>query len=395
MNNKNMIHNGFIMLSLFLLFIAATIAPASAEYTEVNSITRTLPDNIPTNNEISVVLEIDSQIPFVAGIVETIPEGFTFPDNKEDISTSCEFKLDRENRKISFCSINVTSITYKVIASSESGAHTFSGNWVDLLVQSTELDEGTERWEKVVGDKTIIREAKKTSSTSSSTSPSFSSNEKYENIAKKNVAQQYLSINNKAEYTFNDEANPITEISFMPLKNGGTISTTIEVLKDVSGLVEISPHGTVYKNMNIWISNDWASESTISETKIAFCVDKEWLNEYGIDSSSIKLMRYTSKWTELPTTITGEDENRVYFVAETPGFSPFAITSISEKSIDLEQTETKSTIEEPNIESDLVEEETVEPQEELPAKTPGFTAFLGCAMMAVGFMITKKMSIRR
>ncbi|WP_445474989.1 PGF-pre-PGF domain-containing protein [Methanococcoides methylutens] len=395
MNNKNMVHNGFIMLSLFLLFIAATIAPASAEYTEVNTITRTLPDNIPANNEISVVLEIDSQIPFVTGIVETIPEGFTFPDNEEDISTSCEFELDRENRKISFCSINVNSITYKVIASSESGTYTFSGNWVDLLVQSTELNEGNERWETVGGDKTIIRESKKTSSTSSSTSSSFSSNENYENIAKKNVGQQYVSINKRAEYTFSDEANPINEISFMPLKNGGDIKTTIEVLKDVSILVDTPPHGTVYKNMNIWIGDDWASDSTISDPKIAFCVEKEWLNENGIDSSSIKLMRYTSKWTELPTTITGEDGRGVYFLAETPGFSPFAITSIIEESIDGGEIKTESTIEGPNIENDLVEEETVETQEETPAKTPGFTALLGCSVMAVGFVIMRKMSIRR
>jgi len=301
--------------------------------------------------------------------------------------------LNRENRKISFSSINVTSINYSVIAPSGTGTHTFSGKWVDLLVQSTDLNEGTERWANVVGDSTIAKEektdSKKKSGSSSGLGSGVTSGEKYDNIAKKNVAQQYLSINNKAEYEFNDEANPITGISFVPLKNGGTISATIEVLKDNSVLAEIASPGNVYKNMNIWIGNDWASTSTVSDPKIAFSVDKEWIKEQGIDSSNIKLMRYTTKWNELPTTITREDENKIYFLAETPGFSPFAITAISDEPAEVAQTDTKYAVEDSDNEENVVE------QEELPAKTPGFTALLGCVIVMLGVIFMRKIDERR
>ena len=50
----------------------------------------------------------------------------------------------------------------------------------------------------------------------------------------------------------------------------------------------------------------------------------------GIDKSSIILNRYSDKkWNPLPTRQSGEDGTYLYFTAETPGFSPFAITGKS------------------------------------------------------------------
>lgn len=39
-----------------------------------------------------------------------------------------------------------------MISSSTKSTYTFSGNWVDLLYQDTNLNEGKERWEDVSGD---------------------------------------------------------------------------------------------------------------------------------------------------------------------------------------------------------------------------------------------------
>jgi len=48
-------------------------------------------------------------------------------------------------------------------------------------------------------------------------------------------------------------------------------------------------------------------------------------------------------WNSLPTTLSREDEVYFYFTAETPGFSPFAISSmkINTRSIELLQTKMK------------------------------------------------------
>ena len=47
----------------------------------------------------------------------------------------------------------------------------------------------------------------------------------------------------------------------------------------------------------------------------------------SINQSSITLNRYSDKtWEQLQTNLSGEDEKYLYFTAQTPGFSPFAIT---------------------------------------------------------------------
>jgi hypothetical protein len=131
--------------------------PAGAEHTEINDVTRSLSDTINASEKFAVELTLDGETPCVVGIVETIPVGFSFPYIDEDVCTSCGFELDRENRKISFSAIDVTKITYYVIAPSSDGlADTFTGHWVDLLVQIPELDEGEERWNTVTGDESMV-----------------------------------------------------------------------------------------------------------------------------------------------------------------------------------------------------------------------------------------------
>lgn len=405
MAKTNGILNGLFVFSLLLMLAATSVAPATAENTEVDDVTRVLPESIPDNNELSVVLEIDGQNPLVVGIVETIPKGFAFPENVEDISTSCEFELDRENRKISFSAININSITYNVIASSESETYTFSGNWVDLLYQSTDLNESKERWNGVSGDKSIERESATESSSSSNNSSTIGggggsgiTGEKYENIATKNVVEKYLSINTEIEYVFNDKENPIECISFTPLINAGFISTVVEVLNDVSVLVNMPPQGDVYKNMNIWVGNDWANSNTVSNPKISFNVNKTWLRDNNIDSSEVKLLRYTTEWTALPTTKTGEDTDKIYYSAETPGFSPFAIVAISEESAGVDATESTADTEKLNIEtraSEAIDESPGNEVEETSRATPGFGTFLGIILMMLVFMIFSRMENKR
>jgi len=57
-----------------------------------------------------------------------------------------------------------------------------------------------------------------------------------------------------------------------------------------------------------------------------FKVDKEWIKNNSVEESNITLLWYDSKWEPLATEKTGEDDDYVYFRAETSGYSCFAIS---------------------------------------------------------------------
>lgn len=61
--------------------------------------------------------------------------------------------------------------------------------------------------------------------------------------------------------------------------------------------------------------------------KIKFKVEKTWLANNNIASATIALQRYAdNKWNKLSTSKVSEDATYIYFEAESPGLSVFAIT---------------------------------------------------------------------
>ena len=84
-----------------------------------------------------------------------------------------------------------------------------------------------------------------------------------------------------------------------------------------------APPKPVYSYLRIEVS---AEPGSIKYAKIKFKVSKAWMEENDIDESTVKLLRYTGTlWQELSTSMVGEDANYVYYEAETPGFSYFAV----------------------------------------------------------------------
>ncbi|MDD2439029.1 MAG: hypothetical protein PHD41_02220 [Methanosarcinaceae archaeon] len=141
-------------LSLLLVFLLAVsllfpIAGSAAKHEDVESISRGAPESFEALETVEIVLNIQGEAPLAVGIVETIPEGFSFPEKDEEVSEAKHFKLDREQGKIAFSLLEDTKIRYKVIAPPEGGKNKFRGEWVDLLVQTPELNEGKERWKPV------------------------------------------------------------------------------------------------------------------------------------------------------------------------------------------------------------------------------------------------------
>src|SRR5208283_3535852 len=102
----------------------------------------------------------------------------------------------------------------------------------------------------------------------------------------------------------------------------------IEMLKGKSTLVSGLPYGEIYKYLNIWIRDKGSAiPNNIENPVVCFKVEKSWIQDKNINQSSIVLNRYSdNKWNQLPTSISGKDDRYTYFIAKTPGFSPFAIT---------------------------------------------------------------------
>ncbi|MCX9082421.1 MAG: PGF-pre-PGF domain-containing protein, partial [Candidatus Methanoperedens sp.] len=133
-------------------------------------------------------------------------------------------------------------------------------------------------------------------------------------------------------YRFTDTKNPIISINITGNTNLGIITTSVEVLKNNSSLVNTSPDGLVYKNVNIWVgTSGFASPKNIKEAVIMFRVENSWISDNDLKNSDINLQRWNgSQWISLSTSENANDSTYTYFVANTNSFSPFAITSLKE-----------------------------------------------------------------
>ncbi|MFH0711026.1 MAG: PGF-pre-PGF domain-containing protein [Candidatus Aenigmatarchaeota archaeon] len=119
----------------------------------------------------------------------------------------------------------------------------------------------------------------------------------------------------------------IEEISIEVNNNVNNVQITVKETTQPSSanLVIGSADGSVYKYLEISKTN--IQDADISKVKIKFKVEKSWLTANNIDKNTVALSRLVgTSWVKLPTTITSEDATYVYFEAESPGLSVFAIS---------------------------------------------------------------------
>lgn len=163
------------------------------------------------------------------------------------------------------------------------------------------------------------------------------------NVEIKELAQQFVTNGNRVRFVFSQEVTPVVYVEFDARKSFGKTTTIIEALKGKSVLTPAGPEGDVYRYLNIWVGNGGvATPENIGTPVIGFKVEKSWLEENDILESSIKLWRYNDDvWNLLLPDKVGEDDEYVYFEAETPGFSPFAITGVTQEETGIQ----KSTLE--------------------------------------------------
>jgi PGF-pre-PGF domain-containing protein len=256
--------------------------------------------------------------PSTSSVTDTAGDSRTFTVNTDEVA-NISWILDDV---LLHTNLSVTNASY-YCQSATAGTHN--------LTVFAENSNGTAQKEWIWE---VNAESSSDSSSSSSSGARVNgggnSGENYENILYKTAKSQTVLGKKITTYAFDSAGNPIVSISFIALKNSGVVSSSVEVLNGISSLVQGPPPGEVYKYMNIWVGDTgFATPDNIKNAIVYFKVEKSWLSNNDIKGSLISLYRYNdNEWNKLETRKVKEDDNFVYFEAETPGFSPFAIIGV-------------------------------------------------------------------
>jgi PGF-pre-PGF domain-containing protein/uncharacterized repeat protein (TIGR01451 family) len=154
------------------------------------------------------------------------------------------------------------------------------------------------------------------------------------NIEVKEISQAFVTNGKAVQFDFTKNATCVVYVGFDSKKTAGKITTIAEQLKKKSTLTGNLTEGKVYKYFNVWVGNSgFVSSDNVENMAICFKVSKSWLQNENIGQDSITLNRYNNKiWTQLPVSLLKEDSKYLYFTADVPGYSFFAITGKSNAS---------------------------------------------------------------
>lgn len=246
-------------------------------------------------------------------------------------SLNASFKWESSNSTVA-C-INSTTGYFTAFAGGITNI-TVNAGTMSSTVSINVLNVGNSTETNEISEK-ITNEEEETTSTRSSGSSGGggggggTSGESIANVAVKDPKTVFISKDSDIKYEFTEDGNSIGYIEFTSLKNSGKITALVEVLKSRSSFAGSNAPGMVYQNMNIWVGKTgFATEKNIAYPIVGFKVEKSWMINNNVDKAAIRLYRYNANaWNELSTEVTNEDDQYVYFESQTPGFSPFAIST--------------------------------------------------------------------
>lgn len=129
--------------------------------------------------------------------------------------------------------------------------------------------------------------------------------------------------------TTNSATLGVETIQFTSSVAATNVQVTVKEVKEnaitTTGATSLaSSSGAVYKYLEI--TKTGIQSGQMSSVKVNFKIPKSWLSNNNIDKSTVSLNRYNNGWTKLATTVRSEDSTYVYYSADTPSFSTFAIT---------------------------------------------------------------------
>ena len=218
---------------------------------------------------------------------------------------------------------------------------------------------------------------------SGSSSGGGSSGEDFYNIVLSETDRQSVFKNSSVSYRFELEGNIVKHINVTALNSAGTVAAKIEILNNTSTLVSTPPPHEVFKNLNIWVGNfGWATEKNMAGTTVSFMVERSWVIDNDISESSIAFYRYSDdNWDELVTRKTGEDFEFLYFEADVPGFSPFAVTSKT-----MGESGGEDIIVEPTVTAEKIPVSTPTEKKGIP----GFSLFAGLSILLIAVQLLRR-----
>lgn len=221
--------------------------------------------------------------------------------------------------------------------------------------------------------------------------------ESSQNLAFKEISNVQIFKGVHTSYIFKGEANDIVSVEFDPKKSFGKTTAIIEILKNTSSMVKEPSPGEVYKNINIWIGNSGFSKpENLENARITFRVSKSWISEQSINSSKVTLYRYSQNtWNPLPTVLKEENGDYFYFTADTPGFSPFAISSTEKKSIVIPEKfqakeEKNLTLNNSNQSGEKKENPNSDNKKERQTSLPDMRFVLAAADLLVSYLVLRR-----
>jgi PGF-pre-PGF domain-containing protein len=284
--------------------------------------------------------------------------------------------------------------------------HTYSAEGTYTVSLTAINENGTSPTSKTATITVIDQSSSSDSSSSGSSHSSGGSGgggaggspEPAKNVEVKELSQAFITNGKPVKFDFPKNATCVVYVSFDAKKTAGKITAIAEQLKNRSTLVSELNAGEVYKYFNVWVGNGgFAISKNIENPVVCFKVEKSWLQDKNIDQNSITLSRYSDKkWTQLPVKLLKEDDKNLYFTAETPEFSFFAITG---KTVEKEKvTETKPATEASKIEQNSTTvSKTEQKQKQEPeagkskaTSTPGFGTVCGIVCLITVFLHKRK-----
>jgi PGF-pre-PGF domain-containing protein len=322
MDEKRRDWKELMLLSLCLMFVTVAVLAGTVNAVQgaaVGGVTRYAPSGPAPGAEFEVKLTINGEPPLAVGIVETIPEGFGFVS-----TTHPSGQYEVSGQKIAFAVINEKAIMYGVTAPS-SGEGTFSGTWIDLLSEN----EGS------IADTIVMVGGGGTGAIEEGLPPAPTPTPYAPAVTKATRSIPMMEAGKEVAMVFED-----MDVSMIALKADKNVSNVeLKVERAERALDVPAPSGTSYVYLDIKVENAVGAKI---EGRVESKVAKSWISANNIDVTTVKLNRYdrAEGWEALHTTKTGEDDDFVYFEAETPEFSLFAVTGEEKEEVEATPTVT-------------------------------------------------------
>ncbi len=141
-------------------------------------------------------------------------------------------------------------------------------------------------------------------------------------VKARSVTWETVEPNITKRMVINEDGIDVMEISYIPARLSSWNSIRVASLSGKpAGLPD--PPGLVSQYVNITTSGINFSE--ILDAKVLFRASREWITSFGINRSSVKLLRFEGAWKEMNTTMVSYNDMNAFYESEVPGFSVFAI----------------------------------------------------------------------